>query len=382
MEEILHDFAPLRQHGQERDEDKQENDPKEANLVLKELQKMEATPAAASRDTGADADLRAACKKGSLAEVKRILDTCRADVNCRVRHGMTPVMWAAGRGHRDVVELLVNQGTDVSLVDNDGNNILHHACREGHRETVEFVLSLDGVDINSKEWRSRTPVMEAAERGHRHVVELLVSKGADVSLVDNDCNNILHHACREGDRKTVDFLLSLDGVDINSRGGSSRTPVMEAAEWGHNDVVELLVSKGADVSLVDDDGDNVLHWACVGGGRETVECLLCLGSMDINSRGRCSRTPVMEAARRGHNDVVELFVSKGADVSLVDDDGDNVLHYACMGGDRKTVEFVLSLEEMDINVRNNIGQTAADVARREGHTNLMEVLGSQRCHVM
>ncbi|XP_046542728.1 uncharacterized protein LOC124253050 [Haliotis rubra] len=176
------------------------------------------TPTPARRDARTGQDLHSACSEGNLAEVKRILDTGRADVNCRSVGGMTPVMWAALRGHRDVVELLVSRGADVSLVDDDGNNILHWACEGGDRKTVEFVLSLDGVDINSRGWKSITPVMEAAWWGHRDVLAILVIRGADVSLVDDMGNNILHWACMGGDRKTVEFVLSLDGMDINSRG--------------------------------------------------------------------------------------------------------------------------------------------------------------------
>ncbi|XP_046558660.1 serine/threonine-protein phosphatase 6 regulatory ankyrin repeat subunit B-like isoform X2 [Haliotis rubra] len=336
-----------------------------------------ATPTPARRDARADADLRDACREGNLAEVKRILDTGRADVNCRGGVGRTPVMEAAWRGHGDVVELLVSRGADVSLVDDGGENILHCACLGGDRKTVEFVLSLDGVDVNSRGGRSSTPVMVAARRGHGDVVELLVSRGADVSLVDDDGNNTLHWACWRGDRKTVEFVLSLDRVDINSRGGGSWTPVMWAARWRHRDMVELLVSRGADVSLVDDDGNNTLHWACWRGDRKTVEFVLSLDRVDINSRGGGSWTPVMWAARWRHRDMVELLVSRGADVSLVDDVGDNTLHFACAGGDRKTVEFVLSRDGVDVNVRNNNGQTAADVARGVGHRQLSDLLVSR-----
>ncbi|XP_046566467.1 ankyrin repeat domain-containing protein 29-like isoform X2 [Haliotis rubra] len=203
-----------------------------------------ATPTPARRDARADADLCAACRAGKLAEVKRILDTGRADVNCRSVVGMTPVMRAAGWGHRDVVELLVSRGADVSLVDDDGDNVLHYACEGGYRKTVEFVLSLDGVDINSRGQRSMTPVMLAALRGHRDVVEFLVSRGADVSLVDGVGNDILHYACRGGDRKTVEFVLSLDGVDINVRNDYGETAADVARDGRHHQLSDLLVSRG------------------------------------------------------------------------------------------------------------------------------------------
>ncbi|XP_067669994.1 histone-lysine N-methyltransferase EHMT2-like [Haliotis asinina] len=155
------------------------------------------------------------------------------------------------------------------------------------------------------------------------------------------------------------------------------TPVMAAARGGHRDVVELLVSRGADVSLVDGVGDNILHYACEGRDRTTVGFVLSLDAVDVNSRGDVGMTPVMRAARWRHRDMVELLVSRGADVSLVDDDGNSILHYACMGGDRTTVEFVLSLDAVDVNARNSIGETAADLARRWGHRQLSDLLVSR-----
>ncbi|XP_048247996.1 ankyrin repeat domain-containing protein 50-like isoform X1 [Haliotis rufescens] len=279
------------------------------------------------------------------------------------------------------------EGTPVTTTRTTGDNSaatpspvdcrdLYVASRRGNLEEVKRVLSRD-IDVNCRwgQW-SWTPVTTAARWGHSDVVELLVSKGADVSLVDKDGDNILRLACMGGHLETVEFVLSLNVVDINSRGGGSQTPVMTAAEWRHRDVVELLVSKGADVSLVDVNGDNILHWACRAGHLATVKFVLSLNVVDINSRGWGSRTPVMRAALRRHRDVVELLVSKGADVSLVDEDGDNTLHLACYRGHLETVKFVLSLNMVDIDARNNSGRTAADVARRMGHTPVLDLLVS------
>ncbi|XP_071116432.1 inversin-like [Haliotis cracherodii] len=186
----------------------------------------------------------------------------------------------------------------------------------------------------------------------------------------------LHYASKDGDLEEVKRLLSTPGVDINCRVGS-RTPVMAAARWGHRDVVELLVSEGADVSLVDVVGYNILHLACRGGDVETVKYVLSLHVVDINSRGWGSRTPVMEAAWRGYRDVVELLVSEGADVSLVDVAGDNILHLACRGGDVETVKYVLSLNVVDIDARSKSGQTAAIMARLGGRQPVVKLLKSR-----
>ncbi|XP_071078436.1 serine/threonine-protein phosphatase 6 regulatory ankyrin repeat subunit B-like [Haliotis cracherodii] len=270
-------------------------------------------PSTASHATPsqADYDFYYACRAGDLEEVKVLLSTVGVNVNCRVL-SMTPVMEVAWRGHRKVIELLVTEGADVSLVNEDSDNILHFACRGGHIETVKFVLSLNVADINSRGWRSRTPLMEATLRGHRDVVKLLVSEGADVSLVDVFGNNTLHIACMRGDVETMEFVLSLNVVDINCRGWRSQTPVMGAAWREHRDAVELLVSKGADVSLVDVVGNNILHWACGGGDVEMVEFVLSLNKVDIDARNNSGRTAADWASLMRRQRVVELLVFRGA----------------------------------------------------------------------
>ncbi|XP_046346827.2 cytadherence high molecular weight protein 2-like isoform X1 [Haliotis rufescens] len=120
-----------------------------------------------------------------------------------------------------------------------------------------------------------------------------------------------------------------------------------------------------------------LYDASEAGNLEEVKRILSQG-VDVNCRwGGWSETPVMEAAYRGHRDVVELLVSEGADVSLVDRDGYNTLHYASYGGHLETVKFVLSLHVVDIDARDNYGQTAADLARSGGHTRVLDLLVSR-----
>ncbi|XP_046334051.2 protein VAPYRIN-like [Haliotis rufescens] len=187
----------------------------------------------------------------------------------------------------------------------------------------------------------------------------------------------LHYACENGYLGKVRKILSKTGVNILNCRVKGMTPLMKAAEEGNRDILELLISKGADVSLVGDECDNILHLACYGGEIETVKYILSLNAVDFNkSRGMKNRTPVMAAAN-GNGKVVELLVTKGADVSLVDDYGDTILHLACRRGDVRMVRFLLSLNVVDIDARNKKGWTAADVARDEGHGRVVRLLVSR-----
>ncbi|XP_067653400.1 putative ankyrin-containing lipoprotein Lxx09580 [Haliotis asinina] len=123
-----------------------------------------------------------------------------------------------------------------------------------------------------------------------------------------------------------------------------------------------------------------LYDASRDGDLERVKRILAARHVDINYRGGWSRTPVMVAAYRGHRDVVEFLVGRGADVSLVDRDGDNVLHFACISGHLEIVKLTLSLDLVHVNARNNDGDTAADIARGRGRQRVLDLLVSHGAH--
>ncbi|XP_048250649.1 uncharacterized protein LOC124152553 [Haliotis rufescens] len=332
-------------------------------------------------DDGRNNILHVACLGGHVDMVKYVLSQKIVDINSRGKHGRTPLMVAAENGHRQVFDLLVTRGAGVSLVDQLRNNILHVACLGGHVDMAKYIVSQKVTDINSREQCGRTPLMVAAENGHRQVFDLLVTESADVTLVDDDGDNILHVTCVGGHVDMVKYVLSQKIADINSRGQYGGTPLMKAAEMGHRQVFDLLVTQGADVTLGDDDGDNILHVACVGGHVDIVKYVLSQKVADINSRGRYGRTPLMVAAGWRHRQVFDLLVTEGADVASVDDGGDNILHVACLGGHVDMVKYVLSQKIADINSRGQHGRTPLMVAAENGHRQVFDLLVTQGADV-
>ncbi|XP_046583700.1 ankyrin repeat domain-containing protein 27-like [Haliotis rubra] len=329
-----------------------------------------ASPRDASRD---DTALHDACRLGKFDKVRQLLFEGRVDINSRHR-GRTPVLKAAYKGHRDVLDLLVSKGCDVSLPDDDGNNILHVACIGGHVKIVKHVIKKDFVSINSRGHCGRTPLMVAAKTGHKEVFDLLLSKGCAVSLVDGDGNNILHLACIGQHMTIVKDILSHDIIDVNSREQSGRTPLMLAATKGHHEVFDLLVNKGAVMALVDDDGNNILHLACFGRNVKIVNFIVSENIVDVNSRGEHGRTPLMLAAMRGHRDVLDLLVSVGGTVGLLDHHGNNILHLACIGGLLEMVKHVLSHYIADIKSMGQNGMTPAMLATCFDHEDVYHLL--------
>jgi ankyrin repeat protein len=67
--------------------------------------------------------------------------------------GWTPLPFAAGNGHKEIVELLIAEGADVNVKDNNGWTPLHTATKE-----IAELLIAKGVDVNAKDDFGRTPL--------------------------------------------------------------------------------------------------------------------------------------------------------------------------------------------------------------------------------
>ena len=84
----------------------------------------------------------------------------------------------------------------------------------------------------------------APHGGHDKIVELLLSKGADVNAQGGKHSSVLQAASFKGHDKIVELLLS-KGADVNAQGGVFGSALQAVSFEGHDKIVKLLLSKGA-----------------------------------------------------------------------------------------------------------------------------------------
>ncbi|RYP05212.1 hypothetical protein DL765_009909 [Monosporascus sp. GIB2] len=96
------------------------------------------------------------------------------DLDVKDSYGRTPLLLAAGNGHGDVVQQLLEKGADIEAKDDYGRTPLIVAAWRGYRAIVQQLLE-KGADIEAKNSFRGTPLSHAAENGHEAVVQLLQS---------------------------------------------------------------------------------------------------------------------------------------------------------------------------------------------------------------
>ena len=80
-----------------------------------------------------------ACERGDVAKVRQLLASDTTLVNAKGAHNKTPLHWAAGNGHKAVVELLLSHGADFTLRDHSNLTPLDRALEGKHTEIVELL---------------------------------------------------------------------------------------------------------------------------------------------------------------------------------------------------------------------------------------------------
>ncbi|MBI4966055.1 MAG: ankyrin repeat domain-containing protein [Desulfomonile tiedjei] len=155
--------------------------------------------------------------------------------------------------------------------------LLLNAARRGNLNEVRQILEAGG-DVDSASMDNVTPLMMAAERGHKDVVRLLLEKDASTknrtkgtAFIESPFGsriaggwNALMAAVSSGDADIVKLMLD-KGVNVNSAMDDRRTPLLVAVDGKSPAVVSLLVERGADVNVVSDSGYSPLAMADVNG---------------------------------------------------------------------------------------------------------------------
>lgn len=125
-------------------------------------------------------DLQGAAASGESSRVELILQSDPDLVNCRVKHGFTPLHAAADKDQAEIVELLIEHGAEINGRSDAGDTPLHWAAFHG-RISAATVLLAKGADINARDKDGNTPLHWAAARGHVEMTELLIAHGADLN---------------------------------------------------------------------------------------------------------------------------------------------------------------------------------------------------------
>jgi ankyrin repeat domain-containing protein 17 len=266
-----------------------------------------------------------------------------------------------------------------SETDSNHDTALTLACAGGHEDLVELLLSRK-ANIEHRDKKGFTPLILAATAGHEKVVETLINNGADLEAQSERTKDTpLSLACSGGRYEVVELLLRF-GANKEHRNVSDYTPLSLAASGGYVNIIKLLLNHGAEINSRTGSklGISPLMLAAMNGHTAAVRLLLDMGS-DINAQIETNRnTALTLACFQGRHEVVNLLLDRKANVEHRAKTGLTPLMEAASGGYIEVGRVLLD-KGADVNAAPvpSSRDTALTIAADKGHLKFVELLLSR-----
>uniref|UniRef100_A0A3P9HSR8 Ankyrin repeat and sterile alpha motif domain containing 1B n=1 Tax=Oryzias latipes TaxID=8090 RepID=A0A3P9HSR8_ORYLA len=209
------------------------------------------------------------------------------------------------------------KGLNVNCTDSSGYTPLHHASLNGHRDVVLKLLQFE-ASTNVADSKGCSPLHLAAWRGDVDIVRILIHHGPShcrVNQQNHERETALHCAAQYGHSEVVSVLLQ-ELTDPTMRNNRQETPLDLAALYGRLQVVRMLVNAHPNLMTGHTRLHTPLHLAARNGHYSTIQTLLD-AAMEVNCVTE-NGSALHEAALFGKMDVVRLLLDSGIDTSLTD----------------------------------------------------------------
>ncbi|CBI28761.3 unnamed protein product, partial [Vitis vinifera] len=299
-----------------------------------------------------DTALHIAARKKDLSFVKFAMDSC-----------------PSGSGaSRDVEKA---EHPLLIIVNKEGNTVLHEAlinrCKQ--EEVVEILIKADPQVAYYPNKEGKSLLFLAAEAHYFHVVEAIgkpkVEKHKNINR-DREAKSAVHGAILGKNKEMLEKILALKIV--HQRDEHGRTPLHYAASIGYLEGVQTLLAKDQsnfDRYHRDDEGFLPIHVASMRGYVDIVKELLQVSSDSIELLSKHGENILHVAAKYGKDNVVDFLLKKKGHENLInekDKEGNTPLHLATTYAHPKVVNYLTWDKRVDVNLVNNEGQTAFDIA--------------------
>ncbi|EDW63696.1 E3 ubiquitin-protein ligase MIB2 [Drosophila virilis] len=251
---------------------------------------------------------------------------------------------------------------------------------QGHLDFVKQYLDLNPsqVDVMSG---GKACIQVASHQGYVELVTYLISKGANVNVVDKEGDSALHYAAFGNQPETMRVLLE-HGAEVNFLNSSHCSALHICAHKKTPHCVRELLQHNANVNIQDSYGDTALHDAIGKENTEVVELLCNAPNLDFTVKNNRGFNVLHHAALKGNVVAARRILQLSRQlVNVRKDDGFAALHLAALNGHAQVVETLVTEGQAELDIRNNRRQTPFLLAVSQGHASVIERLVKLSCDI-
>lgn len=263
---------------------------------------------------------------GAAMEQLGMLWEARLADAARKKYELSPGLKAAREGDLETLRRLCAEGWDPRTArDNHGSSALHWAAGAGHLEVCQFLVQDAGMSVKDGQQKDgRTSMHWAARNGRLAVCRWLLEEGAHPDVGTVDGTRPLHWAVWQGHVGVCEWLVDEAGADLHSTNTFGCNAVQWAAQTdspaGGLPMCRWLLKRGLDLTLLNRNGHSAMHKAAVKGQSEVCRWLLDEAALDwrhMQADGD-GNTPAKMAQAEGFDELARWLVQRQQEASTAE----------------------------------------------------------------
>ena len=195
----------------------------------------------------------------------------RRELDSRDHRGRTALWWATYRDDAAALSLLIRHGANINIPSSTGYVPLSIALKES--PTCARIL-LDAGAVTTSVAGERWPLLVAAAHLGTpiDIIEQLILRGSDIDIIASNGSTALMSAAQEGHTNVCEYLIS-QKADINHVNDEEECALHFAIYYRRPEPARLLLASGAQTYLKTRAGESILHYGALYGDVATLEAL-------------------------------------------------------------------------------------------------------------
>jgi ankyrin repeat protein len=239
----------------------------------------------------------------------------------------TPLHIASVFGNFEAVKILIKNGADVNVLNNNGSNPLHYASSRGRLDIVRLLVK-SGVDLNVDDIRKQNELHFAfMGNTNKEMIKFLLESGSRISL-DRYESSVLELAVNENQLEILQLLHRKENFQSPAEFATSTLyAFLQACIDNNTQIINYFLKVDKIESMLDSRGNTMLHHLALNALVKPLEILLQKGA-SVNGRNELVCTPLHLAASSGNLEVLKLLLDFGADINSQNNLGATPLYFA------------------------------------------------------